>query len=86
MKLLCWRAGGMVHVIESLPSKCEALSSNPNTTKKTKKQKAFLLVFSILHTPRLLVPSFAKKCVPSISRLILSPTVREDIWTETWRR
>jgi hypothetical protein len=27
------RATGMVQVIESLPSKCEALSSSPNTTK-----------------------------------------------------
>jgi hypothetical protein len=26
------RAGGLVQAIEHLPSKCEALSSNPNTT------------------------------------------------------
>jgi hypothetical protein len=28
------RAGGIVHVVEYLPSKREALSSNPRTTKK----------------------------------------------------
>jgi hypothetical protein len=29
-------AGGMSQVVEHLPTKCEALSSNPNTTKKKK--------------------------------------------------
>jgi hypothetical protein len=32
------RAGGVAHVVEHLTSKCEALSSNSNTT-KTNKQK-----------------------------------------------
>jgi hypothetical protein len=31
------RAGGVAQVIECLPSKCEALSSNPSTEKKKKK-------------------------------------------------
>jgi hypothetical protein len=31
------RAGGVAQVVELLPSKCEALSSNPNTAKKKKK-------------------------------------------------
>jgi hypothetical protein len=30
-------AGGMAQVVEHLPSKYEALSSNPNTKKKKKK-------------------------------------------------
>jgi hypothetical protein len=30
------RAGGVTQVVEHLPSKCEALSSNPITTKKKK--------------------------------------------------
>jgi hypothetical protein len=29
----------MIQVIEPLPSKCEALSSNPSTTKKKKKEE-----------------------------------------------
>jgi hypothetical protein len=29
------RTGGVAQVLEHLPKKCEALSSNPNTTKKT---------------------------------------------------
>jgi hypothetical protein len=33
------RAGRMAQVIESLHSKCEALSSNPSTTKKKKKKQ-----------------------------------------------
>jgi hypothetical protein len=28
------RTGGMAEVVECLPSKCEALSSNPNTTER----------------------------------------------------
>jgi hypothetical protein len=28
------RTGGMIQVIEHLPSKCRTLSSNPSTTKK----------------------------------------------------
>jgi hypothetical protein len=32
-------AGGVAQVIESLPSKCEALSSNPITSKKKKREK-----------------------------------------------
>jgi hypothetical protein len=32
------RAGGMVQVAECLPSKCEAVSSNPSTAKKKKKK------------------------------------------------
>jgi hypothetical protein len=33
-----WRAGGVVtQVVEHLPSKCEALSSNLNTEKKKKR-------------------------------------------------
>jgi hypothetical protein len=31
------RAGGVIHVVECLPSKCEASSSNPSTAKKKKK-------------------------------------------------
>jgi hypothetical protein len=34
-------AGGMAQVVGHLPSKCEALSSNPTTTKKKKKKKEF---------------------------------------------
>jgi hypothetical protein len=30
-------AGGVAQVVKSLPSKCEALSANPSTTKKKKK-------------------------------------------------
>jgi hypothetical protein len=33
------RAGGVVHVVQFLPSKCEALISNPSTAKKKKKKK-----------------------------------------------
>jgi hypothetical protein len=33
------RAGGMVQVAECLPSKCEAVSSNPSTAKKKKKKR-----------------------------------------------
>jgi hypothetical protein len=29
----------MVHVLEHMPNKCEALSSNPSTAKKEKKKK-----------------------------------------------
>jgi hypothetical protein len=29
-----WRAGKVDQVVECLPSKCEALSSNPNAAKK----------------------------------------------------
>jgi hypothetical protein len=36
-------AGGVAQVEEHLPSKCEALSSNPNTAKGKKKRQAFLL-------------------------------------------
>jgi hypothetical protein len=32
-----FRAGGVVQVMECLPSKFEALSSNPNTTSNNKK-------------------------------------------------
>jgi hypothetical protein len=38
------RDGGVVQVVESLPNKCEALSSNPSTT-KTKQQKKLILIF-----------------------------------------
>jgi hypothetical protein len=34
-----FRLGSMVQVIEWLPSKCKALSSNPSTTKKKKKRR-----------------------------------------------
>jgi hypothetical protein len=34
-----FRAGGVVQVVECLPSKCEALSLNPSTEKKKKKKK-----------------------------------------------
>jgi hypothetical protein len=33
------RAGGVVQVLECLPSKCEALSSNPSTKKKKKRKR-----------------------------------------------
>jgi hypothetical protein len=33
------RAGGVVQVVEYLPSKCEALNSNPSTAKKKKKKE-----------------------------------------------
>jgi hypothetical protein len=33
------QAGGMAQVVECLPSKCEALSSNSNITKGKKKKK-----------------------------------------------
>jgi hypothetical protein len=33
------RAGEVSQVVEHLPSKCEALSSNPSTAKKKKKKK-----------------------------------------------
>jgi hypothetical protein len=33
------RAGGMAQVIEHLPSKLKALSSNPNTPNKKEKEK-----------------------------------------------
>jgi hypothetical protein len=33
------RPAGVAQVIEYLPSKCEALISNPNTTQKKKKKK-----------------------------------------------
>jgi hypothetical protein len=33
------RAGGVAQVVEPLPSKCKALSSNPKTKKKKKKKK-----------------------------------------------
>jgi hypothetical protein len=33
------RAGGMAKVVEYLSSKCEVLSSNPSTTKKTLLEK-----------------------------------------------
>jgi hypothetical protein len=33
----------MAELVEHLPSKCEALSSNPNTTKKKKKGKTFVV-------------------------------------------
>jgi hypothetical protein len=32
-------AGGVIQVVEHLPSKCEALSSNPSTKKKRKERK-----------------------------------------------
>jgi hypothetical protein len=37
------RARGVAQVVEYLPSKFEALSSNPNTAKKTKLAKQILL-------------------------------------------
>jgi hypothetical protein len=33
------RAGRVVQVVESLPSKCEVLSSNPSTIKKKEREK-----------------------------------------------
>jgi hypothetical protein len=33
------RAGGVPQVVKHLPGKCEALSSNPSTAKKHKKEK-----------------------------------------------
>jgi hypothetical protein len=33
------RAGGVTQVVEHLPHKCEALSSNPSTAKKEKKKR-----------------------------------------------
>jgi hypothetical protein len=36
------RAAGVARVVEVLPSKCEALSSNPITAKKKKKKKEAL--------------------------------------------
>jgi hypothetical protein len=38
------RAGGVAHVVSCLPSKCEAQSSNTNTTKKTEKYQVRLYV------------------------------------------
>jgi hypothetical protein len=37
--LMQLRAGGVTHLVERLPSKCKALSSNPSTAKKKKKKK-----------------------------------------------
>jgi hypothetical protein len=34
-------AGGVAQVIQHLPSKCEALSTNPSTTKKKKREREF---------------------------------------------
>jgi hypothetical protein len=33
-------SGGVAHVVECLPSKCEALSSNPITEKKKEEENA----------------------------------------------
>jgi hypothetical protein len=33
------RTGGMAIAVEHLPSQCKALSSNPNTAKKKRKEK-----------------------------------------------
>jgi hypothetical protein len=39
------RAGGMAQVVELLPSKCEALSSNPSTTEKKKKGNIYIYIY-----------------------------------------
>jgi hypothetical protein len=39
------RAGGVTQVVQCLPSKCKALSSNPKTTKKRKIKDLFFLSF-----------------------------------------
>jgi hypothetical protein len=36
-KVVNLRAGGVTQAVEHLPNKCEALSSNPSTTKKSLK-------------------------------------------------
>jgi hypothetical protein len=41
------RAGKVAQVVEHLPSKCEALSSDPSSTKK-KKGKTFNVVFPVI--------------------------------------
>jgi hypothetical protein len=43
-------AGGVVHVVEHLPSKCQALSSKPSTAIKKKKviSRKYTLTSSIL--------------------------------------
>jgi hypothetical protein len=38
------RAGGGTQVVEHLPSKCEALRSNPSTEKKKKRKKRHIQV------------------------------------------
>jgi hypothetical protein len=38
------RAGGMSQVVEHLPSKCKALSSNPQYYKRRKKKKKYIAV------------------------------------------
>jgi hypothetical protein len=37
-KMQTWGAGGVAQVVERLPSKHKALSSNPSTAKKKKKK------------------------------------------------
>jgi hypothetical protein len=39
VKNTSWKFGGVTQAVEHLPSKCEALSSNPSTTKKNEKEK-----------------------------------------------
>jgi hypothetical protein len=41
LKLSSFGAGRVAEAVECLPSKCEALSSNPSTTKKLKKPQLF---------------------------------------------
>jgi hypothetical protein len=38
-KITAKRAGGMVQVVEFMPSKCNALDSNPNTIKNKQTNK-----------------------------------------------
>jgi hypothetical protein len=44
------RAGRVTHVVDCLPSKCEALSSNPSTTKKKTCTHACTLPHTCTHT------------------------------------
>jgi hypothetical protein len=61
-------AGGVAQVVlENLPSKCEALSSNPNTAQK--KKKVARVCQSSYHTTSHLPPypcvALALSCIPS---------------------
>jgi hypothetical protein len=43
------RAGGVAQVVEQLPSKCEALSTNSSSTKKKKKKEGIEKTLDIRH-------------------------------------
>jgi hypothetical protein len=43
-------AGGVAQAVEHLPSKCEALDSNPSTAKKKRKKSHKMYLESVLQT------------------------------------